>query len=182
MYQSAVNDLIVRRYRAVHGASPGLTYNTHITFGHEEAPSAALGYRHASSEPLFLERYLDIPIEQALEERLGRTIDRSRIVEIGDHASTSARATLMLWERTVAKLNGKADIAVAVLTAPLRAMFIRIGLEITVVAPALRDRVGGEEAAWGRYYDSDPLVCAGSISQGRERIEQWIAQRRELRA
>ncbi len=177
MYQSAVTDLIVRRYRAVHGASPGLTYNAHITFGRDEAPTAALGYRHASTATLFLERYLDQPIERVIEAHLRRAIDRSRIVEIGDHASASSRATLRLWSRAAEELRGQADIAVAVLTAPLRAMFDRIGLETVIIGPATRDRAGAEGATWGRYYDSDPLVCAGDIALGRDRIAQWVAGR-----
>jgi hypothetical protein len=182
MYQSAVTDLIVRRYRDVHDAAPCLTYGSHITVGDDEAPAAALGYRQADSAALFLERYLDQPVEQVVAARLGRSVDRSRIVEIGDHASANSRATLALWARAADELRGKADIAVAVLTAPLRAMFDRIGLEIGVIGPASRDRVGEQGAAWGRYYDCDPQVCAGDIALGRERISQWVAQRRERRA
>jgi hypothetical protein len=47
---------------------------------------AACGLRYASSGPLFLESYLDQPIEALLSSSKGARVDRSAIVEVGNLA------------------------------------------------------------------------------------------------
>jgi hypothetical protein len=45
-------------------------------------------------------------------------------------------------------------------------MFRRLGLDIIELAPADALRLPDAGAGWGRYYDNDPIVCAGGISSG----------------
>jgi len=47
----------------------------------------ALGCRRAGEQPLFLERYLDLPIEDALAQRYRCAVDRADIVEVGNFAA-----------------------------------------------------------------------------------------------
>ena len=62
---------------------------------------AATGFRPAQSEPLFLEQYLDAPIEAVLNA------PRSQIVEIGNLASQGGGASLFLFAALAAYLNDK---------------------------------------------------------------------------
>lgn len=48
---------------------------------------AATGWRSAQHEPLFLERYLDQPIEQVLSQMAGQPVARKRVVEVGNLAA-----------------------------------------------------------------------------------------------
>ncbi|MDX9707743.1 MAG: thermostable hemolysin, partial [Azospira sp.] len=48
---------------------------------------AATGWRGAGSESLFLERYLDMPIEQAMATLADQPVERSRIAEVGNLAA-----------------------------------------------------------------------------------------------
>ncbi len=48
---------------------------------------AALGLRSAASGPLFLETYLDLPVEQRLSAVCGQGVRRGDIVEVGNLAS-----------------------------------------------------------------------------------------------
>jgi hypothetical protein len=130
-----------------------------------ERPSAALGFRFASDERLFLEAYLDDPIEEAVARAIGIDVGRDRIVEIGAHASENSRAVMTLWARTARHLGGVADVAVAVLTAPLRSMFIRLGIPINEICEADPARLPDGGQGWGRYYDQHPTVCAGLIGE-----------------
>ena len=171
MHENALISLIHNRYAAVHGAVPAADYPTYLTIGPPEMPSAVLGFRAAEAAPLFLEVYLSRPIEVVLSEHFGRPVPRARIVEIGDHASTRANATIGLWREAAAALAGQADIAVAVLTRPLRAMFARLKLDLIELAPAPIEALGSAGAAWGRYYTSDPVVCAGDIAICRRQLE-----------
>ncbi len=65
---------------------------------------------------------------------------RVRIVELSDHALQRGGATVSLWREAATALGGQADIAVAVLTRPLRTMFTRLGLELVELVPALIPR------------------------------------------
>lgn len=176
MDYSASRALVQRRYRAVHGAEPAADYPAYLTIGSPEEPQAVLGFRVADTEQLFLERYLGEPIEVVLRRMLGRPVPRGRVVELGDHASHRPGATLALWREAAATLQGRADVAVAVLTRPLRAMFARLGVELTTLAPAHREAMGDAGARWGRYYDADPLLCAGDIAACRAALDRALSR------
>ncbi len=164
MYHSALRSLIERRYFECHGAAPSADYPRYLTMGAPDVPLAAIGMRSAADGPLFLERYLIEPVETVLTRTLGRPVPRCRVVELGDHASARAAATIGLWREAAAALDGQLDVAVAVLTAPLRAMFARLSLPIVTIAPAHAAALGPAAERWGRYYDADPMVCAGEIA------------------
>ncbi|TVV74461.1 thermostable hemolysin [Sphingomonas solaris] len=170
MHHVASRSLVHRRYATVHGAAPAADYPDYLTTGASDAPQAVLGYRLARDERLFLEVYLDRPIEAVLTERLARPVARARIVELGDHASDSAPATVALWGQAAATLGAHADVAVAVLTKPLRAMLTRLGLGLVELAPARIEALGSHGARWGRYYETDPVICAGDIAACRNRL------------
>lgn len=177
MHDTAIRSLIADRYAVVHAAFPTGDYPTYLTVGQPEAPQAVLGFRAADDDPLFLERYVDRPIEQLVGERFGKAVPRERIAEIGNHASHRPAATVALWREAAAALDGQADFAVAVLTRPLRAMFARLGLPIVVLAPALIEAVASEASRWGRYYDSEPMLCVGDIALCREKLDQTPMRR-----
>lgn len=172
MHDAALIALIHDRYAAVHGAIPASDYPTYLTVGAPDLPQAALGYRMANAGALFLEGYLDRPIEVVLTERLRRPVPRARIVEVGDHASQRPGATVSLWREAAAALAVQADVAVAVLTRPLRSMFARLGLELIELAPARIEALGTAGSTWGRYYQTDPAVCAGDIAACRAQLDR----------
>jgi hypothetical protein len=62
---------------------------------------AAVGFRYAKEEPLFLENYTGAPIEQVL-----RT-PRERIAEIGNLASAGGGASIFLFAALASYLNFK---------------------------------------------------------------------------
>jgi hypothetical protein len=171
MRVAAARQLIERRYAAVHGATPATDYpHFCLIEGRDDGPTAALGFRLAESERLFLEAYLDAPIEDAVSAALGMLICRHRIVEIGAHASERSRATMALWARTARHLAGVADVAVAVLTEPLREMFVRLGIPIREICDADPKRLSSRGQQWGRYYEQNPKVCAGLIAPALPRL------------
>lgn len=176
MDRSSVLDLVKSRYAARHGAVPAISYTELRGEKRGDRVCAALGYRRAHREPLFLEAYLDAPVEDVLAPQLGRPIARADIVEIGNLASCNAAAMISLWARTANDLGNEAEIAVAVLTSPLRKMFARLGVRLMELAPADPARVAADGSDWGRYYDLDPIVCAGLISDGQDRLARFAAR------
>ena len=161
-----VGAFVANRFGEVHSATPVLNYPRWCAVSDARAkPAAALGYRVASEGPLFLEAYLDEPIEDLVSEAFGRLFGRGDIVEIGCLASTPTPALLKLWHQVAGRLRGQQEIAVATLTRPLRSMFARIGMPLVPLAKADPARMG-DIASWGRYYELDPVVCAGAIEPG----------------
>lgn len=165
----AAKELIERRYALIHGAVPSANFPHFCVVDGESRglAKAALGFRLASVERLFLEDYLGEPVERAVSRCFQRTIERDRIVEIGAHASDASRATIALWARTARHLDGIADVAVAVLTRPLRSMFERLHIPIMEICDADPAKLAGGGQEWGRYYDQQPRVCAGLIAPAR---------------
>jgi len=176
MDRSFILDLVASRYAARHGAAPTVTYNELLVESCGGRVCAALGYRRADREPLFLEAYLDAPVEQVLTQQLARPVSRADLVEIGNLASCNATAMIGLWARTANDLGNDAQIAVAVLTAPLRKMFQRLGVSLVEMAPADSARLAPDGSEWGRYYDLNPIVCAGFIADGQERLARFSAR------
>lgn len=169
--------LVKRRFLEIHGARIVPSFASYRHVDRAEAPRATLGYRRAESEPLFLERYLDTPVEQLVSATLDRPTQREHIIEIGNLAADDAFAMIELWGSVANDLGADHEVAVATLTAPLRAMFARIGVPIKLLAPASASRADAPDV-WGRYYAGDPWVCAGVISEGQNAISAFLARRR----
>jgi Thermostable hemolysin len=167
--------LMSRKYEEAFQATPDLNYPQLRAQKCNGKASAALGYRRADAGPLFLEAYLDAPVETVLSASLGREILRHDIVEIGNLASDNAPAMVALWAKTANDLGDNTEIAVAVLTAPLRAMFRRLGVPLHEIAPACADRIA-DAAHWGDYYRQDPVICAGVIAEGQARLTRFAAR------
>lgn len=174
--------LIGKRYQEVFGARLSPAFAEFHASTNANGTSAALGYRRADEFPLFLEAYLDGPIEWHVGQSLGRQVARDAIVEIGNFASSNAMAMVALWGTVANDLAGRSEVAVATLTAPLRRMFARIGVPIHEITPAWPEGRIGNIDRWGSYYDSDPVVCCGVIETGQAAITRFLARRRVAEA
>ncbi len=166
MDRTAIVELISARYAQEHGAVPDLGYPVFRGYAAGCKVGAGLGYRRADTGPLFLENYLDVPVEQAVGSAFGRDYARCHIVEIGNMAAETAPAMIALWAEASNDLGHEAEIAVAVLTAPLRGMFGRLGVKLTELGRADPARLGASARQWGQYYRQDPIICASSIADG----------------
>ena len=174
--------LIPRKYHDAFGARMALCFSAFMHCGSSGDSGAALGYERAGEAPLFLEAYLDEPVEQAVSRAFGKHVARDRIVEIGNFAADNSLTMVELWGSAANDLGGSSEIAVATLTAPLRRMFGRIGLPIHVLAPALPHRLGHMACDWGSYYAFDPQVCAGNIAEGHRALTTFLQRRQRVAA
>lgn len=121
----------------------------------------------AAHVPLFLEQYLDEPVEQALQRPVARPVRRKSIMEVGNLAAASAGGTRALITALTAYLRG-AGYQWVVFTAgrPLQNSFARMGIQLLSLAEARPERLHDGADSWGSYYAQRPQVLAGNVAQG----------------
>ncbi|WP_417781726.1 thermostable hemolysin [Stutzerimonas xanthomarina] len=133
----------------------------------------AVGLRSARRRPLFLERYLDEPIEQAVSQHHGRTVPREEIVEVGNLAAFgNASARLLIVALTDLLVAQGFRWVVFTGTPALLNSFQRLALDPLPLGLADPARMGDELADWGSYYASRPQLMAGEILPGHQRLQQ----------
>ena len=161
-----VRAIFARRYGAqVSAFAPNLTL-----FEQDARVIATTGWRPAGDSRLFLERYLDQPIEQAMAQLARLPVRRERIVEVGNLAAEKPGSSVHVI-LTLATHFDRLGYEWVVFTATreLISIFTRLGLPLLALAPADPARLGDEAAAWGSYYDTQPVVVAGRIRLGLDR-------------
>lgn len=159
-------------YAAHHGARVAHWAPTLVALETDGGLAAAAGYRRAAS-PLYLEHYLDVPVEAAIAARTGHRVDRSTVCEVGHFASNQpgeGRRLLLLLARHLARIGCRWVVSTA--TRELRELLIGIGLTPYALAPADASRLPDGAAAWGRYYDHAPVVVAGDLLRNLAALER----------
>jgi hypothetical protein len=130
----------------------------------EQRLRGVLGLRPAVTGPLYLEQYLDLPVEAAIAAATGRTIERKDIVEVGNLAAGNCRSAVRMVAQLPAYLLTR-DFSWIVFTATrtVRQILLGFGAPLIELAQANGARVAGGLDTWGGYYDHDPRVFAGYL-------------------
>lgn len=136
--------------------------------------SAAMGLRPAAGQPLFLERYLSQPVEQAIETATSHFAPRGRITEIGNLVATRRGSSQLLFLLTTAILaQTRFDWVVFTATPVVRKSLEALGIELHVLGQADTSSLSESELKdWGSYYDQRPMVVAGHVGSGMERLSK----------
>lgn len=179
--RKAVEDFIIGVYARSYGARISVHYPILMSVRDKEGDIlAAVGFRYATDETLFLEQYLKHPVENVLH------CPRSGIVEIGNLASQGGGASLFLFAALSTYLyhKGKSH-AVVTGTKFLERRFHELGLKPEKLASADPDLLLQKDENWGSYYDTDPHVMAGRVDEGYKRLQKvlgakYIADRPSL--
>ena len=171
--RKTVEAFIAQRFLAMHGAQITVFMPQLLAlFDDQGAVQAAVGMRDAGCERLFLEYYLDHPVEQVIAERAAPpevTVARDRVVEIGNLASINRHASRRLFKLLARRLSVE-NYQWAVFTgcSSLQRMFATIGIETINLGRALQSRLPGDQQTWGGYYEDNPQVVAGRVGHGRK--------------
>ena len=129
---------------------------------HDNKVVAACGFRSAALEPLFLENYLDQPVETVLSECTGSPVERGDIVEIGNLSVIEPGMARYLIAAILNQLHATSKQWAVFTTVPvLRNAFIKMGLNPIMLGDADKSRIPQEEQAeWGSYYAQKPQIMA----------------------
>jgi Thermostable hemolysin len=133
---------------------------------------AVVGLRPARQARLFLEQYLDSPVEQAISRVFHTPVDRSQVVEIGNLAAVMPGiAPLLFAVLAIVLRDAGARWVVCTATPRVRTMLAGLRLPSRAICTADPVVLGDDVRDWGSYYSSRPQVIAGDAEIAARRIE-----------
>lgn len=123
---------------------------------------AACGFRSAAVETLFLENYLDRPIEAFLSENTGLPVRRNEIVEVGNFSVIEPGMARFLIASIVAQLHATSNEWAVFTAVPMvRNAFIKMDLIPLILGTPDKNLLPtDEQSEWGSYYDQKPQIMA----------------------
>lgn len=162
---------VCARFAAKHGAQVRSFMPTLLAFCDERGELCGVaGVRGAGESILFLEHYLDQPVDVAIGAALARSPwprrqpGREEIVEVGNLAGVSCRAAARMVAQLPAYLRSQRyGWIVFTATAAVRQILAGFGAPLLDLGRAERSKLGDAPDDWGRYYDADPRICAGDL-------------------
>lgn len=125
---------------------------------------AAFGMREAGDSALFLEHYLEEPVERLISRSMNRHISRPDITEIGNLAVANPRNSGILIAHVIRhSLDANVQWAVATAHHTLQNGLIKGGVDVTPLHAVDPGRLPAEQLAnWGSYYALKPQIVAVS--------------------
>ncbi len=165
-----VEDFIKTIYKDSYDADISVDYPVLMSVRNPDGDIlAAVGFRYAEHEPLFLEQYTQTPIETELK------CQRSEIVEIGNLASAGQGASAFLFAALASYLDNK-NIRYAAITGTdfLHRYFERVGLKPRKICDATLNDIQQDGQKWGTYYNTQPRVLVGSVNMGVKRLKAML--------
>jgi hypothetical protein len=163
-------ELYVRRaFEAKHGAVVRSFMPTLLAFRDRAGGLRGVtGVRGAHEDSLYLEQYLDRPVERALvaaaQARGLPRPARADVAEVGNLAGANCRAAVRIVAHLPAWLMAQRyDWIVFTATSALRQILAGFGAPLVELARADGAQLVGSRDEWGRYYETDPRVYAGYL-------------------
>ncbi len=164
-------------FAATHGAQVSSFLPTLLAMQEAGRICSVAGFRAAARESLFLERYLDRPIEEVLTAQMcaqrpdvmatGQPITRAEIVEVGNLAGIHCRAACRLVLALPQLLLARGFRWIVFTgTGTVRGLLGTYGTPLIELASASGACAHGTPDDWGRYYENDPRVMAGYLPEG----------------
>lgn len=157
------------RFRRTHGAAIRTFMPTLLLLTRADGELAGVaGCRGAGQGPLFLERYLDRPIEELIARHAGGRVPRAQVVEAGNFACRDARAAREFMSLLPRYLVERQHVWIAfTATLPVRRILHSLGASCTELGKASGACVRDGDDRWGSYYANDPRVMLGYLPHAR---------------
>ena len=175
-HRAEVEAFIHGVYRRRYGADIRSFAPVLVTLCDETGILAAAGYRDAAADALFLERYLDQPIQTLLASLRDGALDRHGIAEVGHLAAHQAGEGRRLIMRLGPHLAEQGfSWVVTTVTEELLHLFNRIGLTPLTLGSADPRALGAAAHLWGSYYDHRPRVVCGQLKLALQQMARRVA-------
>ena len=175
-FRPSLEEFIRSSYETIFNAKlKGFLPQLVAAYTEDDQIQAAFGYSDADRNSLFLESYIDEPIDALLTRRLNRTVPRSKIVEVGN-LSIDRSANSIESMRDIARYLQSLGYEWIVCTATryLRLLFLKSGAKPITIAQASPKRVNNDGTNWGNYYATRPAILVGHVDRSIHQIEQKL--------
>lgn len=167
-----VEDYIAEKFHQIHNAEITQFLPILISIAQNEQHSGAFGLRPGQYRPMFLEQYLDSPIEQQVAIIAKKPVDRCSLIEIGNLAVTRpGHGALLMVTLATALEQAGFEWMVFTATKQMEKLMKRLGFVPHTMVPADPNRLGSNKANWGTYYENNPRVMVGSLAQAKAVIQ-----------
>lgn len=145
-----------------------------LTFGTTQQVYATLGFRKATGHRLFLETYLDKPVEAELAEITGLQIVREKIIEVGNLAATKPGSSAPLFAATACFLDRIGYEWVVISATPtVQNVFSKLRIPLISMADADESALPADQKQlWGTYYRCHPQVMAVHVKTAHRCIRE----------
>jgi len=171
--RSELERFIAVKYRQVHDAD--LNEYLPLLLGiHDKGElMCAAGFRPGLHRPLFLEQYLDGPIEQQVAILARQPVDRCSLVEIGNLAiARHGYGPVFMVMMAAILAEASYEWMIFTVTDQVERLIRRLGLELDYLAVADANRLNSDQSRWGRYYENNPRVLVGNLKKAMDVIAQ----------
>lgn len=158
-----LEDFIREKYWSIHAAKITHFMPTIMSLNNRKGELlATCGLRRANEEDLFLEHYLDVSIEQALQDSTGQAVARASIFEIGNFAVRRHHDIRTLLSCISRHLHETAtEWAVFTATTTLYNSLQKLTIPMVTLGEARLEKLPPDARnGWGTYYDCAPKVLA----------------------
>ena len=157
---------IAERYKQAHDVLISEFLPILLEMTKEGKSQAVLGLQPGQYRPMFLEQYLDSPIEQQISKFSKRPIDRCSLIEVGNLAVTHRGAGLLLFViLTMLVAEAGYEWVVFTVTEEVEKLIRKLGFDLHYLVSADPARLKDGTENWGRYYDHNPRVMVGSSNK-----------------
>jgi hypothetical protein len=181
--RAEVEQHVAERYAGTYGARLTHFLPWFLALECLGARTGVVGMQAADAQPLFLERYLDRPVENQLAERIGHPVARGALVEIGNLVADKRGASQLLFLLFTAILHQAGyEWIVFTATRSLRNNLEKLGFPLLELQRIEAQRLDPDLLAqWGSYYHTEPMVMAGSLAAAQDLCARQPLFRRVLR-
>lgn len=170
--RKVVENFIAERFLQIYGAKLQHFLPFLLTSIQSESVNSALGFQPAAAQPLFLEQYLNKPIELSLPENAGQ-IDRQQIVEIGNLAASFQAGSPLLFIVVAAMLEAAGfRYVVFTATGEVRKLLQKLQLTTDLLGLAEPTLLADKGLSWGHYYQHQPVILGGSLPDAVRHLQQ----------
>lgn len=170
--RSIVEQYIAAKFKQSHGASIEKFLPFILEMRSDDSIDAAIGLRPGHFKPMFLEQYLDGPVEQQIAQFSNRPIDRSSLIEVGNLVVTKRAAGLILFLVVAAALaKANYEWMVFTVTPEVERLMQRLGFTPSYLVMADQSKLERNTTDWGCYYENAPKVMVGSLTEAQNIID-----------
>ena len=167
-----VEQYIAKQFQTAYGADVQDFLPLILTLSCNDKLGAVTGISPADSHPLFLEQYLNNPIEDEISRFSTQSVKRSAIAEIGNLAASRQGSSQLLFVLLTAILN-RANFEWLAFTATpqVQRTIKKLGFELYPITEALPLQLSKASVQdWGSYYETKPMVVAGHLNDAMNTI------------